>query len=320
MNNSELVAAIRNYAKDLDIQEVAICSADPLQEEADRLDKWLSEGKHGDMAWMKTRAKERVDPKSFFPEAKSILVATFNYYREESANHEYPEANISLYARGRDYHKVIRKKLSKLLGFIQEHRPEANGRVCVDSFPIMEKPYAVRAGLGWIGKHTNLISKKYGSWFFLGEIILSIDLPWSEPFQTDHCGSCTRCVEACPTSALDTPFQIDAAECISYLTIEHSEKIDERLQKQMGNWVFGCDICQVVCPWNRFSESSPIDDFRERMAREQYRLNYLSDLSEDEFNTLFAGTPVRRAGYRQFLRNVQIAKNNLRYDSTSDKL
>jgi len=315
MRDDQLVAAIHDYAKSLDIQDIGICRAEPLKKEAAYLHQWLSERRHGDMEWMETRAGERVDPTAFFPEAKSIIVASFNYYREEKVDRKATDGNISIYARGRDYHKVIRKKLKKLLGFIQKHRPEVKGRVCVDSFPLMEKPFAVRAGLGWIGKHTNLISKKHGSWFFLGELILSIELPSSEPFQTDHCGNCTRCMDACPTSALDTPFQIDGAECISYLTIEHSGEIDQHLQTQMGNWIFGCDICQVVCPWNRFSEKSPIEDFRERLSEEQYRLDFLSQLTEREFDDMFAGTPVRRAGYRQFMRNVDIAKKNIMDDS-----
>ncbi|MGH1363812.1 MAG: tRNA epoxyqueuosine(34) reductase QueG [Calditrichia bacterium] len=318
MTNADLLAEIRSFATTLDILDLGISSAGSLEEESERLNEWLDKKYHGTMDWMQSKAVQRTNPKAYFPEAKCVLVASFNYFRDEPLNRGDELANLSLYARGRDYHKVIRKKLQALLAFIQSKHPDAKGRVCVDSFPLMEKPFARRAGLGWLGKHTNLISKKHGSYFFLGEILLSIDLPVSEPFTYDHCGSCTRCMDACPTPALDKSYQIDAASCISYLTIEHSGAIDADLQKQMGNWVFGCDICQIVCPWNRFSETTAETDFAERLSHEQYRLTYLASLDEQQFEELFNGTPVRRAGYEQFMRNVAIAQKNVNESESSD--
>lgn len=307
----ELVKQIKQKGRELGFTDIAICNAEPLEEAGERLLTWLGRGYHGDMEWMARTAKERADPKGFFPGAQSIIVAAHNYYREDEAVLRPPgEGNISIYARGRDYHKVLKKKLKELLKFIQTLLPETRGRVCVDSFPIMEKELAVKAGIGWIGKHANLIIKKKGSYFFLGEILLSVKLPADEPLTTDYCGTCNRCQLACPTAALEEAFVLDARRCISYLTIEHKGEIDPQLQNGMENWIFGCDICQAVCPWNRFSAHTEERDFDNRLPDDWLDLSRLLEMSEAEFKKIFQGTPVLRAGYEGFMRNVGIAREN----------
>ena len=290
-----------------------ICDARPLEDAAANLEAWLEGGLHGTMLWMARTRRERSNPAAFFPQARSILVVAENYYREDEPLERPPhQAGISLYARGRDYHRVLRKKLHRLLREVRELNPDLQGRICVDSFPIMEKPLAQKAGIGWIGKHTNLIIKGKGSYFFLGEILLSVALPPSRPLTADYCGTCTRCMDACPTGALDLPYRLDARRCISYLTIEHDGSILSELAQEMGNWVFGCDICQQVCPWNRFSRPTPEEDYRNRIPESYYQLEKLARLTPEAFDHLFQGTPVRRTGYRNFMRNVAIARENAR--------
>ncbi len=275
-----------------------------------KLDRWIIEGRQGQMDWMANRAAERADPRAFFPDAESVLVVAMNYYRDDE-KFILPDGlgTMSIYARGRDYHKVMRKKLSRLLKDIQKLEPETQGRVFVDSFPLMEKPLAVRAGIGWIGKNTLLLIKGKGSYFFLGGILLNLPLHQDVPLADEYCGSCNRCQSACPTQAL-SPFRIDSRRCISYLTIEHDGKIDPGLQKKMGGYIFGCDICQMVCPWNHFAQDTGEDDFRSRFKETQLDLDNLSGLSQDEFKRMFEGTPVRRTGYQNFIRNVKIAGRN----------
>ncbi|RMG62609.1 MAG: tRNA epoxyqueuosine(34) reductase QueG [Calditrichaeota bacterium] len=297
----------------MDFLAAGICDARPLEQAGEHLEAWLEGGLHGSMLWMARTRKQRPDPKAFFPEAQSILVVADNYYRDDEPLERPPDqAGISLYARGRDYHKVLRKKLHRLLKELQALNPAIKGRVCVDSFPLMEKPLAQKAGLGWIGKHTNLIIKGKGSYFFLGEILLSVALPPSQPLTAEYCGTCTRCMEACPTNALEVPYQLDARRCISYLTIEHDGAIAADLSSDMGNWVFGCDICQMVCPWNRFSQPASEADYRNRIPDAFYQLEQLARMSQETFDRVFQGTPVRRAGYHNFMRNVAIARKNAR--------
>ncbi len=306
-----IVEKIKQRGRELGFVAVGICDAELLDGPGEQLAAWLQRGYHGTMDWMVRTRQQRPDPRSYFPEAQSVVVVAENYFREdEPAGRRAGEGNISLYARGRDYHKVLRKKLKTLLAYIQTLQPGVRGRVCVDSFPLMEKPLAVKAGIGWIGKHTNLILKPKGSYVFLGELLLSEKLPADAPFHFDHCGNCNRCQVACPTHALDEAYVLDARRCISYLTIEHDGPIEPELAAEMENWVFGCDICQAVCPWNRFSTHTAERDFDNRLPDEWYQLERLEDMTEAQFLQLFEGTPVRRAGYHNFLRNVEIALQN----------
>jgi epoxyqueuosine reductase len=272
----------------------------------------LQEGRHGNTIWLADTARNRPDPKAFFPSTESVLMVALNYYRKNEKMLTSPRlGNISLYARGRDYHKVLRNKLKYLLEWITRDETKTRGRIFVDSFPIMEKPLAARAGLGWIAKNSTLIIPGKGSYFFLGGILLNLPLPADEPFKGDLCGSCSRCLQACPTGALTDPFQMDARKCISYLTIEHSGEIDPALQPDMGNNIFGCDICQLVCPWNiKFSRSTAVQDFRSRFGGGRLQLQHLLKHTREQFDKMFEGTPVRRSGYHRFMRNVKIAARN----------
>lgn len=302
---------IKTKAYQLGFLEIGICDAEPLDKERKLLDNWLGMRYEGSMNWMKGTQKERTNLQSYFPEAKSVIVVAHNYFRaNESIYKPSHEGNISIYARGRDYHKVLRKKLEQLRNFIHGLLPDIKSRICLDSFPIMEKPLAAKAGIGWIGKHTNLIIKGKGSYFFLGEILLSKELPSDDPLTADYCGTCNKCQVACPTNALDQPYVLDSNKCISYLTIEHDDDIDPELQPKMGNWIFGCDICQEVCPWNRFSSDTDERDYSNRFSEELLNLNNLQQLTKDEFNEIFNGTPVKRTGYDNFMRNVKIALKN----------
>jgi len=288
-----------------------ICDASPLENEGKLLEMWLGNKYHGTMDWLERTKKERTQPAIYYPGAKSILVVAHNYYREhEPVNIPPHKGNISIYARGKDYHAVIRHKLKELLHYIRTLLPDIEGRICVDSFPITEKPLAVRAGIGWIGKHTNLILKGSGSYFFLGEILLTRKLPADKIFSEDYCGTCNRCQVACPTNALEEAYVLDARRCISYLTIEHSDEISEELHSGMGNWVFGCDVCQDVCPWNRFSENTSEVKYQNKISPEWYDLKRMKEMSMEQFEKLFAGTAVKRAGYQNFMRNVAIAFQN----------
>ena len=304
---------IKNLALESGFSAVGIAGTEYLADAARNLQQMVSQKRHGEMDWLAATLKERPDPTAFFPGAKSILMVAYNYYRKEEPFF-LPEdcGTISVYARGRDYHKVVRGKLKKLLSHIKELAPNTEGRIFVDSFPIMEKPLAVRAGLGWIGKNTMLIMKSRGSYFFLGGILLNLPLPADQPFSGDFCGSCNRCQQACPTGALTAPYQIDASRCISYLTIEHRSAIDPAFHSAMGNLIFGCDICQMVCPWNRFAQDSTESDFFSRFSANDLLLSRLSSLSKQEFEKMFEGTPVRRAGYERFRRNVEIARKNMK--------
>ncbi len=304
---------IKQKAMELGFSAAGVTSPGELHEGAKDLGEFLAKNYHGTMDWMAATEKERTSPAVFFPDVKSILVVAHNYYRNDEEMMA-PEGSgtISLYAQGRDYHRVVRKKLKKLLNWLAEQTPDARGRIFVDSFPIMEKPLAQRAGIGWIAKNTTLIIKGKGSYFFLGGILLNIDLPPDQPSTGDFCGKCTRCQQACPTGALVQPFRIDASRCISYLTIEHKGEIDPLFHRKMGNYIFGCDICQTVCPWNRqFSSETEETDFRSRFRDSDLLLSFLAGIKRDEFEKMFEGTPVRRAGYENFMRNVEIARSNM---------
>ncbi len=309
----DIRTSIKKKALSIGFDAVGITGAEPLASAAEDLHRFLREDRHGDMNWMETTGDQRPAPASFFPEAESVIMVGLNYYRRREKMIFSPTlGSISIYARGRDYHKILRKKLKKLLAWIQEQEPAAEGRVFVDSFPIMEKPLAVRAGLGWIAKNTTLILKGKGSWYFLGGILLNLSLEPDEPLHEEYCGSCSRCLEACPTGALTAPFRLDARKCISYLTIEHQGAIDPVYQEKTGNYIFGCDICQMVCPWNqRFATETREPEFRNRFTGQQLNLKKLSRLTRSQYENMFEGTPVRRTGFERFQRNIETVLRKL---------
>jgi epoxyqueuosine reductase len=309
---TELTNSIKSLAENLGFSAVGITDASILSEAQKDIRNFTRESRHGTMDWFSNTTEQRVNPKAFFPEAQSVIMVAYNYYRKnEKIQSSSRYGNISIYARGRDYHKILYKKLKKILTFILEKVPSARGKIFVDSFPVMEKPLAVRAGLGWIGKNSLLILKDQGSYHFLGGILLNIPLAIDMPYHQNFCGKCQKCLDACPTQALSTPNHIDARRCISYLTIEHRGEILYSLQKQIGNQIFGCDICQMICPWNKkYAKNTTEKDFLNRFPEKVLSLDKLNKINSTDYQKMFEGTPVRRAGFERFQRSVKIALHN----------
>jgi epoxyqueuosine reductase len=291
-----------------------ITSAEPPTHGRERLAAWLAEGAHGDMAWMAETFERRADPRKLMPDARSIVVLGLNYGPEADplAALSRPETGaISVYARHRDYHDVLKGKLKELAAFlVAAARPEKTDvKVFVDTAPLLEKPLAERAGLGWQGKHTNLVSREFGSWLFLGAILTNLDLP-PDPPESDHCGQCRACLDACPTGAFPAPYQLDARRCISYLTIEHEGPIPPELRPAIGNRIYGCDDCLAVCPWNKFASKGREAKLAARADLDAPPLAELARLDDASFRSLFAGGPIKRIGRARFVRNVMIAIGN----------
>lgn len=295
---------IKTEAKKLGFLSCGISKADFLEDEAPRLERWLKDGKHGKMAYMENHFDKRLDPRLLVPDAKSIISLLFNYYTPLNQLDGAPK--ISKYAYGKDYHHVIKDKLKQLFQIINNKIGEVSGRVFVDSAPVMEKSWAVRSGLGWQGKNTNLISKKAGSFFFIAELIVDLELEYDTPV-TDHCGTCTACIDACPTEAL-TPYHIDASKCISYLTIELKDQIPTAFKNKMDDWAFGCYICQDVCPWNRFSKQHNEPLFSPNSEVINYTQNNWEEITQETFNIIFKNSAIKRTGFKAFKRNISFLK------------
>ena len=298
--NSNYSQLIKKSAKNLGFLSCGISKAEFLEEEAPRFEKWLNEQKHGQMAYMENHYDKRLDPRLLVPGAKSVVSLLLNYYTDEHQVEGAPK--ISKYAYGTDYHFVIKEKLKQLFQILQEEIGEINGRVFVDSAPVMDKAWAGRSGLGWMGKNTNLINKKVGSFFFIAEMILDLKLDYDTPV-TDHCGTCTACIDSCPTGAL-TPYNIDASRCISYLTIELKDQIPSEFQNKMDDWSFGCDICQDVCPWNRFSKPHSEPLFEPRSELLEFTKKDWEELTETTFDIIFKNSAVKRTRYKGLKRNL----------------
>jgi epoxyqueuosine reductase len=307
--SADAKAAIRQAALDLGFDAVGFARPELADEARQRLADFLANGYHGDMGWLASHADERVQPKNLWPEVKTVVVLGLNYGPEGDALAglaEPQQGNISVYARGRDYHDLVKSRLKALARKITEDSP-APLKVFVDTAPVMEKPLAMNAGLGWQGKHTNLVSRDFGSWLFLGEIYLSLELEPDAP-EIDHCGACRACLDACPTAAFPAPYQLDARRCISYLTIEHKGHIPEELRAPIGNRLYGCDDCLAACPWNKFAQTAHETRFVGRIGNAE--LAELVTLDDAAFRAHFAGTPVKRTGRDRFIRNVLIAIGN----------
>jgi epoxyqueuosine reductase len=272
---------------------------------------FLARGYHGDMGWLASRAAERANPQELWPGVRSVVVLGLNYGPGEdpmAGIAEPARGNVSVYARGRDYHDLVKKRLKDLARWIAAQWP-GELKVFVDTAPVMEKPLAMAAGLGWQGKHTNLVSRGLGSWLFLGEIYLSLDLP-PDAAESDHCGACRSCLDACPTKAFPAPYRLDARRCISYLTIEHKEHIAAELRPLMGNRIYGCDDCLAICPWNKFAQATREMELTPRDGRDAPFLAELARLDDAGFRARFAGSAIKRIGRDRFLRNVLIAIGN----------
>lgn len=307
---------IKRHAIQLGFDRVGIAPAEALQREAANLTEWLDRGYHGEMKYMQNHFEKRVDPRELVPEARSVISVALNYQTTFAHENDPEKARVSRYAWGDDYHDVLRPRLKKLLAFVEEVIPGTQGRVFVDSAPVLDKQWAVRAGIGWLGKHTNVITRELGSWVFLGEVIVNTELEYDTPIE-DFCGSCNRCIEACPTNAIVEPYVLDARRCISYFTIELKPEHDipDELARNMENNVFGCDICQDVCPWNtKFSVATTETAFQPRSHNLNPKLESLAEITEDAFRSLHKNSPIKRPGFLGFLRNVRAA---LRFRKTA---
>ncbi len=319
---SDLWWDIQAWASDLGLSGLGVASLDVTQA-SQHLNRWLALGRHGEMDYMARHAALRAAPQTLVPGSIRAISARLNYWPHAAdawdTLKDPQRAYISRYALGRDYHKLLRKRLQLLADRITERVGRFGYRVFVDSAPVLETELAVNAGLGWRGKHTLTLTRK-GSWHFLGEILTDLPLP-IESINTpakEHCGSCTRCLPACPTQAIVAPYEIDARRCISYLTIEHAGEIPEPLREAMGNRIYGCDDCQLVCPWNRFAKASGEPDFNVRNALDRATLAGLFVWSESDFNDRLAGTAIRRIGWERWLRNIAVALGNARRTTLTD--
>ena len=295
--------SIKKKAEELGFQKVGIARAEKTPKEKSDLDSWLMQGNHASMTWMMNRKDERGNIHKYFPEARSVIAVGMNYYTGKNQDDLRSDYKFSNYAWGDDYHTVLKKQLYQLLNWIKENNSKVKGVVCVDTSPVMDKVWAQRGGLGWIGKHTNLISRDLGSWLFLGELILDLALDYDAPFEEDLCGTCLACIESCPTHALDE-YKIDAGKCISYLTIEHRGELPES-QSDLHGWIYGCDVCQEVCPWNeKFAIESKKDEFQPRKEIVEFISEDWDSLDEDSFKRIFKDSAVKRTKYVGLKRNI----------------
>lgn len=293
---------IKQKAAELGFDFCGISQAGFLKEEARRLETWLQRDYHGKMTYMANHFDKRLDPTKLVEGAKSVISVILNYFPEKELN---TDLKISKYAYGEDYHFVLKRKLTGLLEFMQESIGDINARIFVDSAPVMDKVWAKKSGLGWVGKHSNLINREMGSFFFLGEIICDLELETDGPIK-DYCGTCTACIDACPTDAIAEPYIVDGSKCISYLTIELKENIPDEFKGKMQNWVFGCDICQDVCPWNRFSKSHKTPEFIP--GEELKNKKDWEEITEEIFKEIFKNSPIKRTKFEGFKRNIDFVK------------
>lgn len=304
MNNS-LSDNIREKAKELGFQQVGISPAVSTPQEKANLETWLNSGHHGTMEWMEKRKNERGDIHTYFPEARSVISVGLNYFTGQDQGDLSSELKFSNYAWGDDYHEVLKSKLYTLLGWLTSEVNDVKGLVCVDTSPVMDKVWAQKAGIGWQGKHTNLITRDHGSWLFLGELIVDITLDFDEPFTEDLCGSCTACIDACPTQALGE-YEIYGDKCISYLTIEHRGELSDE-QNELHRWIYGCDICQEVCPWNeKFAQKTNEGSFLPKVEILNWTKEDWGALDEEGFRKLFKGSAVKRTKFSGLSRNIKL--------------
>ena len=305
-NKKHYTELIKNEAKRLGFISCGISRAEFLEDEAPRLEKWLKMKMNGEMKYMENYFEKRLDPRKLVDDAKSIISLTYNYYPEDLQNKEAPK--VSKYAYGMDYHYVIKEKLNFFLTFIKDKIGNVHGRAFVDSAPILEKAWAAKSGIGWVGKNSNLITKQVGSFYFLAELIVDLDLDYDR-IESDHCGQCTACIDSCPTQAITQPYVVDGSKCISYFTIELKENIPKEFKGKFDDWVFGCDVCQDVCPWNKFSKSHKEPLFQTsselmKMSRDEW-----NEITEETFNKIFKNSAVKRTGYKGLTINLNFIKS-----------
>jgi epoxyqueuosine reductase len=309
INSIKHTATIKAISKELGFDFCGISKADFLENEAPRLENWLNLNQHGQMNYMANYFDKRLDPRLLVPGAKSVISVLYNYYPEIKLAENEENIKIAKYAYGVDYHYVIKNKLKEFHQKISEEIGEVEGRFFVDSAPVMEKAWAQKAGLGWVGKHSNLLNREMGSFFFIAELIIDLELEYDGPM-ADYCGTCTRCIEACPTDAI-TPYWVDGSKCISYFTIELKDEIPAEMAGKFNNWAFGCDICQDVCPWNRFSKPHNEPNFLLNDNLKTLQSADFEDLTTEVFDLVFQKSPLKRAKYEGFMKNLKFLKKKI---------
>lgn len=307
-NAAHYSSLIKEKARQFGFSAVGISKAGYLEQEAPRLEKWLNNNMHGQMGYMANHFDKRLDPRLLVEGAKSVVSLLYNYYSTEK-QHDAAAPKISKYAYGHDYHEVVRDKLHLLLNELREEIGEINGRAFVDSAPVLERAWAAKSGLGWIGKNGNLINKGSGSFYFLSELIIDLELEPDQHIATNHCGTCTACMDACPTQAIVSPSVVDGSKCISYFTIELKEAIPAEMKGKFDNWMFGCDVCQDVCPWNRFAKPHNEPTFTPTDDLLKFNRNDWMEITEEVFKKLFKNSPVKRTRYNGLKRNIDFLTN-----------
>ena len=306
LSPSELTAEVKRRARALGFEKVGVVRAEALTEERARLEEWLARGHHASMGWMERGVERRTDPRELLPGALTVVAVALNYYTPHEHAEGEGRGKISRYAWGDDYHDVLGEKLKALLDYVKELAPEVQGKVCVDAQPSMDKAWAVRAGLGWIGKHTNLITRDYGSWVFLGELLLDAELEYDAAREEDHCGTCTLCIDSCPTQAIVEPYVVDSNLCISHATIElRDAELPRAVADNLDGWLYGCDVCQDVCPWNRFEQPTGEARFEPRPGAVSPALEEIAALTHDAYVERFRRSPVKRAKLSGLQRNAR---------------
>jgi len=297
---------IKNEAKRLGFLSCGISKADFLEEEAPRLEQWLNKNMHGEMQYMENHFDKRLDPTKLVEDSKSVVSLLLNYFPSEEPQDK-TAPKISKYAYGTDYHLIIKEKLKRLLEFIYEEIGEVSGRAFVDSAPVLDKAWAAKSGLGWVGKNSNLITKDTGSFYFIAELIIDLPLNYDNP-TTDHCGTCTACIDACPTKAIVDPYVVDGSKCISYFTIELKNELPSSMKGSFDNWMFGCDICQDVCPWNRFSKAHSEPLFNPNKKLLSMSKSEWEEITEELFQEIFKKSAVKRTKFSGLTRNINFLK------------
>jgi epoxyqueuosine reductase len=306
---------IKRKALEIGFHKIGVARAARLEEEGERLREWLAKNYHGEMRWMEREPEKRVNPELIFAGAKSVIVVALNYFTPHEHEEIDTKGKISRYAWGDDYHDVVKEKLRELLNWIKAENAEADGKICVDTAPVMDKAWAQRAGLGWIGKHSNLITKEYGSWVFIGEILLDLELEYDAETIENHCGTCTACLDACPTGAIVSPFIVDSERCLSYATIElRSPDLSPEIKENLNGWLYGCDICQDVCPWNRFEKPTEEVRFEPREGNVSADLDEILSLSPEEYARRFRRSAMKRAKLGGLQRNAKALRESPKRD------
>jgi epoxyqueuosine reductase len=306
-NKEKYTQLIKAESKRLGFLSCGISKAGFLEDEAPRLESWLNRNMNGQMSYMENHFDKRLNPTLLVDGAKSVISLLLNYYPAELQNLD--SYKISKYAYGHDYHQVIKEKLNELLHFIQTEIGEVSGRAFVDSAPVLDKAWAAKSGLGWIGKNSNLITQKVGSFYFIAELIVDLELEYDSP-TTDHCGSCTACIDACPTEAIVAPYVVDGSKCISYFTIELKDNLPQEMKGKFDDWMFGCDVCQDVCPWNRFSKPHNEPLFQATPEILSYSKSDWEEITKDTFQKVFKNSALKRSKYEGLLRNINFSKES----------